>query len=52
VGLFRRENGSSDPYLEARDANIELIAVDDVETASRALGGGAVLREQINACTP
>jgi glycerophosphoryl diester phosphodiesterase len=52
VGLFRRENGSSDPYLEARDANIELIAVDDVEIASRALGGGAVLREQINACTP
>ena len=52
AGLFRRENGSVDLYLEARDANIELIAVDDVDTAVRALGGSAVLLDQINACRP
>jgi len=52
AGLFRREDGSPGLYLEARDANIELIAVDDVDTAVEALGGAAVLREQINACTP
>ncbi|WP_323760787.1 glycerophosphodiester phosphodiesterase family protein [Maricaulis sp.] len=50
AGLFRRENGRPELYLEARDANIELIAVDDVETAVRALGGAETLHNQIAAC--
>lgn len=52
AGLFRRENGSPDLYLEARGANIELIAIDDVDTAVQALGGAMALREQIEACSP
>lgn len=52
AGLFRREDGTDTPYLEARATGIELLSIDEVDTAVRALGGAQTLRGQIAACTP
>ncbi|RKQ96735.1 glycerophosphodiester phosphodiesterase family protein [Maricaulis maris] len=52
AGLFRREDGSADPYLEARAAGIELLSIDNVDAAVAALGGSAQLKDQIATCAP
>jgi glycerophosphoryl diester phosphodiesterase len=50
VGLFPLETGEAGIYLDAAAAGVELLAIDDVETAVAALGGAARLRSQIAAC--
>ena len=50
VGLFRREDGSATPYLEAAEAGVELLSIDNVDAAVSALGGSDVLQARIEQC--
>ena len=50
AGLFRLEHNGPAIYGEADDADIEILSVDLVETASRALGGPEALNAHIAAC--
>jgi len=51
AGLFRREDGTSRPYLDAVSAGVELISIDNVDAAVSALGGPEELERQIEACS-
>jgi len=50
VGLFRREDGSATPYLEAIEAGIELLSIDNVDAAVASLGGRDALQARIAQC--
>ncbi len=50
AGLFRREDGGSTPYLEAANAGIELLSIDNVDAAVESLGGPAALQARIAQC--
>ncbi|MBO6763421.1 glycerophosphodiester phosphodiesterase family protein [Maricaulis sp.] len=52
AGLFRLENGDPAVYQTAAAAGVELLSIDDVDTAVVALGGAEALQAQIAACTP
>lgn len=51
AGLFPLETGEAGIYREAAAAGVELLSVDDVDTAVAALGGADRLRAQIAQCT-
>ena len=50
AGLFPLETGDPDVYRAAAAAGVELLSVDDVATASAALGGPDSLRSQHETC--
>jgi glycerophosphoryl diester phosphodiesterase len=50
AGLFRLEDGSANPYLQAAETGVELLAADNVQAASGALGGAETLQAQIAKC--
>ncbi|WP_300542664.1 glycerophosphodiester phosphodiesterase family protein [Maricaulis sp.] len=52
AGLFALEDGGFDVYRNADAGGVELLSIDDVETAIAALGGSGTLQAQIRACTP
>ena len=50
VGLFPLEDGTPGAYRTAANAGVELLSIDDVDTAITALGGTDALRAQIFEC--
>lgn len=50
AGLFPLEAGTPDPYRAAAEAGVELLSIDDVDTAVAALGGPGALQARIDAC--
>lgn len=50
AGLFPLETGDPAPYRQAAAAGVELLSIDDVDTAVTALGGPDTLRTRIAAC--
>lgn len=50
AGLFPLETGEPGPYRAAAAAGVELLSIDDVETAVAALGGADALQTRIAAC--
>lgn len=50
AGLFPLETGDPSIYRQAAAAGVELLSIDDVDTAVAALGGAEVLRARISAC--
>jgi len=52
VGLFPLETGEAGPYRAAAAAGVELLSIDDVDTAVAALGGADALHDRIAACPP
>jgi len=52
AGLFPLEDGTPAVYRAAASAGVELLSIDDVDTAVAALGGADQLRTQIATCAP
>lgn len=50
AGLFPLETGDPAPYRQAAAAGVELLSIDDVDTAVAALGGPDALAARIAAC--